>query len=151
MENTKIHWTENGIEDYLFRIGADFVFQLENKIGSQKDFAKSLQVTEGAVSQKLNKPGNLKLHTMIKYARALGLKLSVVLYDDGDSENKRGPVNADVFRLCWEKAGKPTDFWMTKDRNSMETAFTDPVMPRRSVFFDEFADSEMNLVGEGNG
>jgi hypothetical protein len=42
------------------------------------------------------------------------LKVTVVLYDDGDSQNKNGPLHADIFRICWEKAGKPKDFWQVK-------------------------------------
>ncbi|CUS33503.1 helix-turn-helix transcriptional regulator [Candidatus Nitrospira nitrificans] len=111
VKNTNAHWTEKSLSDFIYRVGADFVFQLDNKIDSQKALAETLSVTKSAVSQKLNNPGNLKLETMVKYARALGLKVSVVLYDDGDRDNERGPINSDIFRICWENAGKPKDFW----------------------------------------
>ena len=156
MEATKSHWTEDNTADYLFRIGADFVFQLEDKFDAQKDLAKALNVTESAVSQKLNNPGNLKLQTMIKYARALGMKLSVVLYDDGDSRNERGPISAEIFRICWERAGKPADFWMV-NRVNTDTATTDELLlrtidVRESKWVgDGFRETRMAQAGGGHG
>lgn len=114
MKKRGTHWTDKSTTDFVFRIGADFVAQVEAKLESgpfqQKELAQSLNVTEGAVSQTLNKPGNLKLETMINYARALGMKLSVILYEDGDPRNERGPIHADIFRMCWERFGRPIDF-----------------------------------------
>jgi transcriptional regulator with XRE-family HTH domain len=114
MKRLKPHWTEDHTADFMFRIGADFVAQVEEKLAAsdlrQKDLAKDLQLTASRVSQIINNPGNLTLQTMIEYARALGMKLSVVLYDDGDSQNRSGPIHADIFRACWEKAGSPTSF-----------------------------------------
>ena len=42
---------------------------------------------------------------------ALGMKASIVAYEDGDPENKRGPINSTVFQICWERCGKPRDLW----------------------------------------
>jgi len=158
MKSTKAHWTESSLSDYLFRIGADFVLQLEEKIGAQKDLAKVLKVTEGAVSQKLNNPGNLKLHTMIKYARALGLKLSIVLYDDGDSRNERGPIHADIFRICWENSGKPADFWNINEDNYTRSATAEGTMPITPIKISQsrwntpfFHENQIAHVGGGNG
>lgn len=128
MEAKRRHWTERDTADFLFRVAADFASQVELKLTDgpilQKDLAHLLNVTEAAVSQTLTRPGNMKLEKMIKYARALGMKLSVVLYDDGDAENKRGPVHSDIFKICWEKQGKPMDFWAFTNTKCMAMADT---------------------------
>lgn len=114
-KTTKTHWTARSIEDYIFRIANDFIIQLQNKMESkhisQDKLAKKMRVTKGAVSQWINRPGNISLRKMIEYARALGMKVSVVAYEDGDPKNKKGPIDADIFRICWEQLGKPRDFW----------------------------------------
>lgn len=113
---------ERSIKEYLFQIGFDFIAQLEKKLKSgemsQDDFAEKLNLSKGRVSQILNSPGNLTLSKVIEYSLALGMKVALVAYDDGDPENKRGPINSDIFRICWEKAGKPVDFWACNDINS---------------------------------
>lgn len=112
MEKLK-HWTANSIDDFVFRISSDFVAQLETKmedVGEDyKSLAKTLDVTPGRVSQILNNPGNLTLKNTVKYARALGMKIAIVAYDDDDPTNNNGPVNSEVFSACWQKAGRPTD------------------------------------------
>lgn len=128
MERNKKHWTEKSISDFIFRIGADFVAQIEAQLEAgpvqQKDLAKKLEVSEGAVSQTLNNPGNLKLQTIANYARALELKVSIVLYDDNDPKNEHGPVHADVFKVCWEGAGKPKNFWEISAKPPADTSYT---------------------------
>ena len=114
--NIKIaHWTERSIKDFLYRIGADFVTQLEDVMESrglkQVDLARRLELSEGRVSQLMNNPGNLTLSMIIKCARALDMKVAIVAYDDNDNENIHGPINSDIFRICWERAGQPLDFW----------------------------------------
>jgi DNA-binding phage protein len=111
MKKTNTHWT-NTQETFLVAISADFVLQIKERANSQKELADKLAITKGRVSQTLTNPGNLTLHTMVKYARALGMKVSVVLYEDKDDpENQLGPVHADIFRLCWEEKNRPRDFW----------------------------------------
>ena len=114
-ETMKKHWTERSIKDYVFRIAADLIAQLEEKIElfpiTQDELAKRLGVTKGRVSQFLNRPGNFGITQMAKYARALGMKVSIVAYDDNDPENKKGPINSEIFKMCWEQLGKPRDFW----------------------------------------
>ena len=109
------HWTERSNEDFLFRIAADFITQLEDKMESlpmsQDELAQRLNVTKGRVSQILNNPGNITLSKIVKYARTLGLKVSIVAYEDNDPNNENGPINSEVFSICWEKSGKPRDFW----------------------------------------
>ena len=88
------HWTEKSTKDYIYRISADFRSQLD-KVNRGYDHAMP--------------PFNL--HTMVRMARMNGLKISVVLYCDGDSKNEHGPIHSDIFRMCWEKCGKPEDFF----------------------------------------
>ena len=119
IRSEKKHWTERSIKDYLFSIVADFITQLETKMESltisQDEYAKKLRVSKGRVSQLLNHPTNFKLETIIRYARVLGMKVSVVAYDDNDPQNTKGPVNSEIFKMCWEQLGKPRDFWAMQD------------------------------------
>jgi transcriptional regulator with XRE-family HTH domain len=111
----KAHWTAKSVKDYIFRIAADFIAQLESKMDSlpisQDELAKRLGVTKGRVSQLINHPGNISLAKMIEYAKALGMKVSIVAYEDNDPENKKGPIDSEIFRICWEQLGRPRDFW----------------------------------------
>ena len=110
-----VHWTERTIADYLYSIGAEFMRQLEAYMESnnktQADIATALGLSPGRVSQLFNKPGNITLKNIIKYARALGLKVAVVPYDDADPANTNGPVPAEVFSICWQRSGSPKDFF----------------------------------------
>jgi predicted XRE-type DNA-binding protein len=115
MEKLGHHWTEEGTDDFLYRIAADFIRQIENAMETagvnQAELAKRLKVTEGRVSQVLNNPGNLTLKKIVEYVRALGRKVAIVEYDDGDTKNLNGPVNSEIFAKCWYEAGLPTDFF----------------------------------------
>lgn len=110
-----IHWTEQSIKDFAFRIAADFIVQLEDMMEvapmSKKELANTLGVTKGRISQIFNNPGNLSLETIVEYSRALNMKVAIVAYNDNDPGNDNGPINSDIFRICWEKANKPRDFW----------------------------------------
>lgn len=111
----KEHWS-NTPDNFLFAVSADFVLQIKSLADSQKQLADKLRLSKGRISQTLNDPGNLTLKTMVKYARALGMKLGVVLYEDKDDPNNtEGPIHSDIFRLSWEKIGRPRDFWAFKD------------------------------------
>src|SRR5213083_2434121 len=116
---TGTHWTERSVEDFVHRISSDFIVQLEKRIDddelTQKQIAARLGITGGAVSQTLNDPGNLELRTMVQYARALGLKVAVVAYDDGDPQNEKGPVISEIFARSWERLGRPQDFFEFQD------------------------------------
>jgi len=114
------HWTERSTDAFLYRITADLLDQLEERIQSKSlskaELAKKLGVSKGRISQILNNPkGNLSLKTIIRYARALGMKVTIVAYDDGDPDNQRGPINSDIFRACWENSGQPADFWSVQE------------------------------------
>jgi transcriptional regulator with XRE-family HTH domain len=114
-----LHWTEQSTKDYVFRIMADFIAQLEKKMETenitQDELAERLKITKGRVSQVLNHPGNISLSILAKYARALGMKMSIVAYEDADPENIKGPVNSEIFKTCWESCGKPRDFWALQE------------------------------------
>ena len=109
------HWTESSTADFVYRISSDFIMQLEKRLEvlpvSQKELADRLNVTIGRVSQVFNNPGNLTLRNFVQYSRALGMKVAVVAYDDDDPQNQNGPINSDVFTKCWERAGRPHDFF----------------------------------------
>ena len=110
--------------------------------------AKKLGVTTGRISQVLNDPGNLRLKTMIKYARALGLKISIVTYDDNDPNNLKGPVDAEIFEQCWLRAGKPLDFFAP---NAATTPALRPLVfvaqrPRTAIASD-YAEIIAGIVG----
>lgn len=131
------HWTERSVKDFLYRIGADFVLQLEDRMESyglkQVDLAERLDLTEGRVSQIINNPGNLTLGMIIKCARAVDMKVTIVAYDDNDSKNIQGPINSDIFRICWEKAGKPLDFWSLEDVQVLEAEEVAVTAPATSM------------------
>ncbi len=111
----KKHWTEENLKKYIFRITADLIAQLEIKMESenisQDKLAEKMRMTKGRISQFLNHPGNATLSSIIRFAKILGMKVSIVAYEDNDPNNEKGPINSEIFKICWEKAGKPSDFW----------------------------------------
>lgn len=113
------HWTETSPQKFAYRVASDFVEQvrlaMKAKGWSQNKFAKKLGLTPGRVSQILNNPGNLTLETMALWSRKLGGKVVVSYYEDGDSRNQRGPINGEVFRQCWVKAGMPINTWSLQE------------------------------------
>lgn len=112
---TNIHWTANSNVDFRYSVAADYVDQileqLDRREMSQSDLAKRVGVSDGRVSQLVNSPGNLTLKTMVDWARAVDLKLAVVLYDDEDQNNLRGPILSDVFRDCWRMCDSPHNWF----------------------------------------
>lgn len=125
------HWTSKSTEDFVYRIASDFVLQVEKKMEqermSQKDLADRLGVTHGRVSQILRNPGNLTLKKIVEYSRALDMKVSIVAYEDGDLHNEKGPINSEIFNLCWKWAGSPRDFFALNN-------FTADVTPLGHVY-----------------
>jgi len=122
-----VHWTERSTEDFLYSIASDFIEQLQAKmkLGSgwnQSRLAKAAKLSKSRISQVFNDPGNLELGTVVKLARALNMKVSVIAYEDTDDpKNERGPINADIFRMCWEKANKPVDMWSFEVKQVQQT------------------------------
>lgn len=112
---TVTHWTENSITDFVYNISSNFVAQIETKIEaeeiSQNEIANKMNKSSGRISQLLNNPGNLSIRVMVELARALGMKVSIVAYDDDDSDNNRGPIDPDVFVKCWKRAGRPANLF----------------------------------------
>ncbi|SPE36121.1 hypothetical protein SBA6_510012 [Candidatus Sulfopaludibacter sp. SbA6] len=109
------HWTEESTDAFAHRLAFDFIANVENRLAKlpmkQSELAQKLGVSEGAVSKLLNNPQNLTIRTIANYSRALGMKASIVSYDDGDAQNLDGPINSSVFTACWERAGRPKDLW----------------------------------------
>lgn len=114
-QQESLHWTAASAEDFRHSIAAEFIRFVEDAMEAehvtQSELAERLGVTKGRVSQVLNNPGNLTLDKIVEYVRALHKKVAIVGYDDGDRENRRGLVSADLFRKCWEHMGSPADFF----------------------------------------
>ena len=122
-----LNWTERSTADFVYKISFDFVLQLESKMNgeiSQKQLAEKLGVSVGRVSQVMNNPGNLTLRKIVEYSRALGLKVAIVAYDDGDSQNQNGPVNSEIFAKCWSMCGRPTDFFFLAEPTTITQTTT---------------------------
>ena len=134
---TTPHWTERSTEDFAYKIAADFAQQIENHLsstgGNQTAFAQSLGVTPARISQVLNKPGNMTLTRIVKYARATGKKVAIVLYDDNDPTNASGPVNSQVFEQCWIRNGKPSDMFELDEPKEQALTFVMLVPGNQSV------------------
>lgn len=110
------HYTSTNQDALIERVTSDFIGQIAQRLEmsdtSQIELAEKLGKSESEVSQVLNLNRiNLTLKTMVGYARALGMKVAVVAYDDGDPTNENGPVGSEIFTLSWEKSGKPRDIW----------------------------------------
>jgi transcriptional regulator with XRE-family HTH domain len=112
MENAMPHYTSQNTEVFVERITSDFIGQiarlLETSDMSQIELAQRLGVSESEVSQVLNlNRVNLTLKKMALFAQALGRKVAVVVYDDQDPLNERGPVGSEIFSQSWERTGRP--------------------------------------------
>jgi transcriptional regulator with XRE-family HTH domain len=108
------HWTQESTKDFSYHISLDFFTQLQDRFDEsemlRKALAEQLNLSPGRVSQIFNDPPpNPKLDSLIRYASALGLKVSVVAYDDSDPTNDKGPIFSAIFAKCWERMGKPRD------------------------------------------
>lgn len=116
MKKRSTHWTAD-YKDFAFAVAAQFIMQIEKEMDeqncSQRELAERLSLSEGRVSQILNldDSANFELGSIVKLARSLDRKVGVVAYDDGDVENRVGPINPEVFVTCWERCGKPKDLW----------------------------------------
>jgi transcriptional regulator with XRE-family HTH domain len=109
------HWTQESAKNFAYNLSLDFFTQLDDKFQSldikRNQFAKTLSLSAGRISQIFNSPPeNPKLDSLVKYAQALGMKVSVVAYEDTDDPtNERGPIFSEIFSRCWERAGRPRD------------------------------------------
>lgn len=143
--NNAIHWTERSVEDFLYSIATDIVEQLQSKMKAldnmtKAKLAKAAGISKGRISQIFNDPGNISLDTVVRLARALGMKVAVMAYEDTDDpNNERGPVNSDVFRICWEKAGRPFDMWDVQQLPQMTiTIDLTQALPPNLCGFDKY-------------
>ena len=124
MENVA-HWTQRDIAHFVYNISSNFMAQLEAKM--EKDeitrtgLANRLKKTNGRISQVFNNPGNLSLRVIAELARTLGMKVSIVAYDDKDPGNQKGPIDPDVFVKCWEMANRPTNLFEVQQTNAWAT------------------------------
>lgn len=126
------HYTNANDEAFINRITFDFIAQVANRLETshtkQSDLAEKLRVSEGAVSQVLNLGRmNLTLKTMVRYARALGMKVAIVAYDDCDPNNENGPVGSEIFSSSWEKIGKPRDVWAVNEATYSTKQYAYPI------------------------
>jgi len=126
MTNTR-HWTERSIEDFAYSVASDFIDLLREEMDrlgwSKSRLAKAANVSKGRITQIFQNPGNIEMITMAKVARALKMKMAVFPYKDlDDPNNERGPINSEVFRLCWEKADRPADMWAFEAKQTAQTS-----------------------------
>jgi transcriptional regulator with XRE-family HTH domain len=121
---TVAHWTQNSPTDFVYSISSNFIAQIETKIEaddiSQNEIASKMGKTDGRVSQVLNSPGNLSIRVMVELARAIGMKVSIVAYDDDDPTNENGPIDPDVFVKCWEKVGRPANLFEAEEASACD-------------------------------
>jgi transcriptional regulator with XRE-family HTH domain len=120
------HWTERSSKDFLYSIASDFIEQLQERMEAipmrQSELARAAKVSKGYVSRVFKNPGNLSLDTIVKFARIVGMKVSIIGYvDSNDPANSRGPISADVFRMVWQNAGEPADMWAIRERRVATT------------------------------
>jgi len=132
------HWTQGDVSDFVYSLSLDFFTQLEDRIhGSklqQKEIAERLEVSPSAVSQMLNSPPEKpELETLVKYARAVGSKVSVVLYNDDDPNNERGPLYSGIFEQSWQALNRPRD--LEELLEAKETSLTfEPISEKSETY-----------------
>ena len=98
MSENYSHWTERSPGDYEFRLVSDFLRLIYMYTESDEQGGKKLS-----------------FQGLIALVRQRGLKVALLAYNDGDPKNMRGPILPDIFIHCWEKCGKPRDFFELED------------------------------------
>jgi hypothetical protein len=110
--NKSGHWTADSPLRMVRAISSDFIAQLETVMEhsgwSHVELAKRLGVTMGRVSQMMNSPGNFTLKNSVLYGAAVRMNVAVVAYP---MECTTTPIGGDVFRACWEIAGRPKNMF----------------------------------------
>src|SRR4051794_37739593 len=114
MEKLSKHWTAESVENFTFRIASDFLAQIESQLETdgtnRSKIAQLIGRSKGRVSQLFN-PGNITLGSDVRLCRALGMKVSLVAYNDKDPNNQNGPIDSEVFSKCWAKLGAPRTYF----------------------------------------
>jgi len=120
--NNEKHWTAESDENFWFAVVLDCLFQLENRMAelgmNYAEFSERVGLSEDEIERLFNEDSDeIPMTTLVKWAKALGMKLTLVAYDDGDvkvgsEDNARcGPVNPEIFAHCWKIMGKPRNVW----------------------------------------
>jgi predicted XRE-type DNA-binding protein len=115
-----LHYTSFNQDAFIGSVTSDFVAQIAQRLEksdmSQSEFAQKLGVSESEVSQVLNLNRiNLTIKKMTRFARAVGMKIAVVAYDDHDPNNEHGPVGSEIFTAAWERFGRPRNLFIFSD------------------------------------
>jgi hypothetical protein len=152
------HWTQESAKDLAYHLSLDFFTQLQDRFEEselmQKEFAQKVQRSPGRVSQIFNSPPpNPKVDSVVRYAQALGLKVSIVAYDDEDGPNDKGPIFSGVFAKCWEVMGKPRDlslFAPVAFSNQMSESSDDVVLTNQITTSRKPPQSAQNGLASGH-
>lgn len=106
-------WAPEDIDSFVKLVAHDLVSQVNQRMNdaglSRRKAADYMDVTRARVTQMLNNPGNMTIRSMVRLVRVLGLKVSIVIYEDEDISD--GPIDPVVFLTCWERCGKPRDWF----------------------------------------
>lgn len=109
------HWTEESTDAYKYALTFDFIDQVEAQIELKGITFEQLAVTVNYSPESLKKlfenPWDMTIEFMIKLCKAVGMKLSLLAYDDNDPENYGGPINSQIILNCWEDRGKPKNMF----------------------------------------
>lgn len=110
------HWTEDS-GAYIAFIRSDFVTLLHKHMDNKKrkKFADHFNITDEVINVFLLTK-KFSLEEMVDVCRLLGLKLSIVVYDDKDPDNNNGPVLGEVLLDFLNKVGFSRE---QKDINSV--------------------------------
>jgi len=112
------HWTSESTECYLSRMSFDFVRQIESIMKetgvSLDDLAAALGVPKEDAIDTLGNGDTLTLDSMARIAMALGIDLTIIAHKH-DRSFGSGPLFSEVFRMCWEHCGRPSDLYEVQD------------------------------------
>jgi transcriptional regulator with XRE-family HTH domain len=99
--DTGPHWSVRSQDDQQFWVINDFIESVDDilheRSWTRKELARRLGKTQGRVPQMLRNPRNLTVKGMVAVARALDLKVGVVLYDSEYPVSGRNWIKP----ACW--------------------------------------------------
>lgn len=126
------HWTSSSLEDLMFSVVFDFaesIWQAAEKAGVgvadpdshtfQVDYAE-LGARVGETARRVEyffkcEAKDLSVKRANTWAKALGHRLALVLYDQPGETQDTGPVMSCVFTACWIMCGRPRTMWDLED------------------------------------